>query len=232
MKRKSKLFNTMTVMTVLTAISIAPVFADTVDNQDNQKSEAKVEFMKDSTGPVGPVDPVDPTDPSNPGTGGTGSEGDFTIDYVPELDFGKIKIKGNDTKVYKKTINQKPYVQVSDRRLTGEGWALQAKISDFVHTNNKNKISGAKIKFQDGAVQKVNSESTPPTLVNPITIDGKSKTVMSASENSGLGTWLATWINTNSQAEENEKVELEIPVTDAIMGNYNAEITWTLIRQP
>lgn len=231
MKNFKKVCSFITMSAIIGSFTVAPIFANTVDGKDEQTSNAKVEFARDTTAPIGPVNPVDPTDPTKPGTGGTGSEGDFTIDYVPELDFGKIELKGSDSKITKKSISKKPYVQVSDRRLTGEGWQLQAKMSDFIHANGENTISGAKITMKNGEVKKVNSSSVAPTVASPVIIDKESKTVMSASKNSGLGTWLATWMSGDA-TNENENVELEIPTTDAIVGDYNAEITWTLIKQP
>lgn len=219
---------------VIFGLSVSPILADTNAEGDLQESKANVSFKKDTTAPITPVDPVDPVDPSQPGDGGgTGSKGDFTIDVVPTLDFGEIEVKTGDTVKNVYSTTQKPYVQVSDRRLTGEGWNLKAQLSDFTHTNGTNKISGASIKFQNGSVKKVNSNSDAPSLTDPVVIDSTSKTVMSAAVNTGLGTWIATWINGDGTlTSENQKVELEIPVSDVVVGDYSADITWTLSKQP
>lgn len=203
---------------------------------DKQQSNASVEFTApDSTKPVVPVDPTDPTkplEPINPDDGkGTESTGPLTIDYVPHFKFGKTEIDGSI-----KTLNstsKRPYIQVSDRRATGEGWTLSAEMGNFV--NGTHSIKDATLELKNGAVKTTDDSTTTgrPTTTNSITLtsDGSKQNIMNATKGQGMGTWLVSWLAGDSE-DLNENAVLKISTKDALVGTYESEINWTLSQQP
>ena len=61
--------------------------------------------------------------------------------------------------------------------------------------------------------------------------------VVTAQENTGLGTWLNRWFPTLGETgftgiEKNDNVTLEIPAGVATAGAHKATITWTLTDAP
>ena len=61
--------------------------------------------------------------------------------------------------------------------------------------------------------------------------------MVTAQENTGLGTWLNRWFptldeNRTFDMETNDNVTLEIPAGVATAGTHTATITWTLTDAP
>ncbi|PFJ18059.1 cell surface protein, partial [Bacillus cereus] len=134
-------------------------------NQANSKSY--INFIADdgSTNPIDPTNPDNPTppnpiDPEDPDNGGTGNSGELTIDYVSNIQFGTQKIVSGNTTYNAK--NKDPFVQVSDKRGTGEGWSLKASASEFKSDDGK-VLKGAVLSFKNGQVKSQSGNvSTPP----------------------------------------------------------------------
>ncbi|CAM3619692.1 WxL domain-containing protein [Erysipelothrix sp. HDW6B] len=209
------------------------VFADE-NNATTATSNVGVEFVAETpTEPVKPVDPTDPTKPLEPGDGGegTGNIGPLTIDYVPQISFGEQKLTRKVTTMNSTT--QKPFVQVTDVRGTGQGWNLQASLGEF--TNGTHVLPNAKLVLENGAVKTGDTlDKNAPVTSNKIELtsskDNNFVDIMNADTDHGMGTWITTWLAQDSKS--NDKVTLNLDTRDARVGNYNATITWNLIQTP
>lgn len=204
-----------------------PVFAATVSTVT---SDATVTFTP-GTDVTNPVDPDDPSKPLDPPGQGTGEAGPLSIDYVPNITFGSQTISGSQ-KVYNAS-ELKPFVQVTDIRGTGAGWNVIAKATAFSDGTNES-LKGSTITFSGGYALSSNTSATKPTPSNPVvlTTDNSEATVISAAENSGLGTWIDRWYPTETSATSNDNVTLTVPAGSATAKTHTSTITWTLADAP
>ncbi|MBC1307728.1 WxL domain-containing protein [Listeria booriae] len=204
--------------------------ASTFAHADTATSTGKIKFASDDSS-VTPLDPTnpdnptpaipDPSDPTNPGTGNTGA---LTIDFLSNIDFGDQKIS-NSTQTYK-ALNKNPYIQVTDKRGTGDGWVLTAVATNF--KDNAKVLKGAQMSFKNGQVRtKADNQSAAPTA-SDITLNSNAQTVFSAGENAGMGTWLDVYDGTDGA---NENVTLSVP-SGNLAGDYTSSITWSLENTP
>ncbi|TDM14935.1 WxL domain-containing protein [Macrococcus bovicus] len=206
-------------------------------------SQARVEFNL-------PENEVTPQSPDGSGQtnnsivsgdlekGGTGTitnqTGSLTLDYVTHLDFGVHTI---DTArhVYNTTTNQ-PYIQVSDRRGSGEGWNVTAELGRF-NDGKADTLPGAAINLSNGAAKSsaTTSQPIPEDNIELVSGQGAQPVVKAAAKTGeistaeGLGTWTVDWLSSNP---ENEKVTLTVPEGAASPGTHTATITWTLGATP
>ncbi|MEG0283655.1 MAG: WxL domain-containing protein [Erysipelotrichales bacterium] len=187
-------------------------------------SKALVSFTADDT----PTNPVDPTDPDNPGTGpGTGTAGPLSIDYVPELAFGSQKITGK-IETYS-TTNKTPYVQVTDKRGTGAGYSVSAKLSNFqVGADTTKILKDARLDFNNSEMATISSNgAAAPTAKDKFTLsaNGDAVEVLKAEKNQGMGTWIERWL---SSADANENIKLTVNTANALSEAYEGTIDWTI----
>ncbi|MCK8607399.1 WxL domain-containing protein [Apilactobacillus ozensis] len=233
--------------------------ADTIsDNNgnisDNYVSKAFISF-KGGTGTTEPVDPTNPghpapsdrdIDPGDPGNRGTGSKGPLTIDYAPNFNFGNNEISSY-TKSYNlndaiddKGVNTEhhPFVQVTDKRGTHEGWSLSAVASNFVSENGE-QLRGAQlsIKSLDGEAiggydnnpssEGYDASSVHAPTINPNTIvlSNNAQVLMNATSGTGAGTWLERFDPYNVQLRV-------IGNTAKANTSYTSNITWNLTSSP
>ncbi|WP_413518166.1 WxL domain-containing protein [Carnobacterium maltaromaticum] len=202
----------------INALAEAPV-----PSSEETKSNIILEASPAITPPLDPENPDEPggLDPNNPGTG---EEGVLTIDSVPTIQFGT-KIIETKGMVYK-SENEHPFIQISDRRGTGEGWGLKAKISSFQTTGEAIKtLKGAELTLQSPEVKTTSENvSKAPEVPESLTLNGTDKAIFTAKEGQGKGTWLDVY---SGIKDENEKISLAVPSGNEA-GSYQATITWTL----
>ena len=191
-------------------------------------------FIADEV-PTKPVDPTNPDnpnppspiDPEDPGNGGTGNAGALTLDHVSNIQFGTQKIMSGNTTYNAK--NKDPFVQVSDKRGTGEGWSLTAKASEF-KSDSGEVLRGAILSFKNGQVKSQTSNvSTPPTANDVVFDNTDSKVLMLAEVDAGRGTWLDVFSGTEG---DNSNVQLNVLAGSADAQNYTATMTWELSDAP
>lgn len=176
----------------------------------------------DPSDPDKPVDPSKPTDPTDDKNTGTGNVGPLTIDYVSNVHFGEQEIK--DSAYF--STNTNPYVQISDKRGSGEGWDLSAKISDF-KSDKDVVLKGAKLTLKNGQVKTATTNTaTAPTAPTSIDLGAADTTVMSAAKTAGQGTWVDVFGG-------KEDIALSVPSGNITAGIvYTADLTWTLSATP
>lgn len=160
-----------------------------------------------------PIDPIDPP---------TGQTGDLTIDAVSSFDFDTHKIEASK-QTYSAVIPSGKVLgaQVTDKRATGAGWALQASATEF--NDGTHTLKGAEFKLPAGTLKSSNANSTDaaPTT-SALTLNTTAANVMVAQKDTGLGTWAEDF---------GSNVQLVVPAGN-YAGAYTATVTWTLSDAP
>lgn len=200
------------------------------------ESNATVKFTPATTIPevVDPTDPTEPFEPTepNPTDPPTGNVGPLSLDYVSSIDFGVNEISA-ETEVYHAT-SMKPFIQITDRRGTGEGWNVTAQMTEFT-TNDilDASLPGAILTLSNGEALPALGTPVAPTSIQSVILSagGAATQVISAPIDTGLGTWINRWFPTESE-ELNDNVALSVPATSAMVGDHAATITWTLTDGP
>ncbi|WJP98495.1 WxL domain-containing protein [Macrococcus bovicus] len=190
-----------------------------------------------------PKDAVPVKDPTAPekdmerstdgGTVDNATSAGLSLDYVTNLNFGENKsIEGKDQTF--ETTTTEPFIQVSDRRGTGDGWNVTAKVDHFKQGETET-LDGAKIVLTQGVAKDAVGHPVEPDVnpdielmaggdAAPVVI-AKAKTDDKLASAAGLGTWIISWLKSNNAAS---KAELVVPANAASEGTHNADITWTL----
>lgn len=229
--------------TIIGALAVLGL-AQSVEAAD---SDAIIEFIPagDDT-PAPPVlDPTDPEEeydyesevPGDPQDEPTGETGPLTLDYVSSINFGENPIEGGNVTYESTTL--RPFIQVTDRRGTGEGWNVTAQAASFSteidENTRENTLPGSFITFNNGDVISPSTLETleAPVLQEPIELimGGEASEVVTAAPNTGLGSWITRWFPTN-ETGTNNNVTLEVPAGAATTGTHTATITWTLTSGP
>lgn len=228
--KKSILSTTLLSVLAIGGMSLT-VHAETTT--DSATSTAKITFEggdNSSNGPVNPDDPdnplVDP-DPNDPDNHGTGDKGPLSIDYVSNISFGTQEISQSKTVYVAK--NAKPYIQVTDKRGTSDGWTLTAAASKFV-TDDSSELKGAVLSFSNGTLKTSSDNVSGKPKASNFTFDNnEAQSVMTAKGLSGQGTWLDVF---EGEEGNNSNIQLTVPAGSAQAKEYSATITWTLTAGP
>ena len=234
MERVKKIIS-FTLATVIAFFGFTMVVgAEDVSNGD---SEAEIEFTP-GTGAPEVIDPTDPEEPYEPGPNDpedppTGETGPLTLDFVSSVDFGENEIVSN-AQIYESST-LRPFIQVTDRRGTGEGWSVTASASEFeatVDEETKETLPGSVITFANGEVVSTSTSEAPnPVEQVVLRTGGDAAEVVTASVDSGLGSWVNRWFP-SEEASTNDNVTLEVPAGAATAGQHTATIAWTLTDAP
>ncbi|MDZ5760708.1 WxL domain-containing protein [Carnobacterium maltaromaticum] len=143
--------------------------------------------------------------------------GSLTIESVPCLNFGPIKI-GATTKKNNQTISE---IEINDFRGTKEGWTLQVSKSDFITQDGK-KIN-SDISLINGVVLNIDQQKDGVSIYN-VVLNDSPQTIMQAQKNNGIRKWIGTF--------KKEDVFLDNISPDAQSGLYESTINWTLLNTP
>ncbi|TGE71039.1 WxL domain-containing protein [Weissella confusa] len=225
----------------------ASVYAAPVSTLD---STAQVTFIPNDQ-PSGPLDPnnpdptnpVKPVDPNNPNKPDNPNAGPLSLDFASSFNFGKNKITTTDETYYAEvqkftdgqgnTTTGPNYVQVTDNTGEDKGWVLSVTQQGDL-TDNKNSLDGAVITLHDANVKGIagTGATAPIVAANDIALEkGQKKLVMTATANSGQGTWL-TRFGSNKLADD-KAVSLFVPgkaVKHA--ATYSTTLNWSLEQVP
>jgi hypothetical protein len=177
------------------------------------------------------VDPENPGQVIEPAEPATGDTGPLTLDHVSSIEFGTQAISGMAAVYSARTL--RPFIQVTDRRGTGEGWRLTAEAGRF-RSGVDPTLPGAALEFMDGSAV-TGGTSAPPSVRETIRLvtGGEAVLIASAAPGSGLGTWSIPWLpDGGGEPARNDKVTLTVPGGAATQGGHSALITWTLVNAP
>jgi len=173
------------------------------------------------------VPPIE--EPSEPGTG---DKGPLSLDYISNLDFGKVKLSSGETitEVSGPTNTEGTMLtkglQVSDLRGTGAGWKVTIGLSTFAGTEDQTRVlKGAKITLPLGTLSTNNEDknNVPTSFAKTIEAGGDSAEIFTATKNQGMGTWFSKW--------DPKEVKLSVP-GGQYADKYVANLTWTLSDTP
>lgn len=216
--------------------------AVTAETVSEGSSEADIEFTPGDGAPE-VVDPTDPTDPYEPDEGDdgdptdppTGNTGPLTLDYVSSVAFGEHKVD-SETAVYQ-SETLRPFIQVTDRRGTAEGWSVTAQADSFEVDSEDEEVEetlpGAVLTFSNGEVVSTSTSDEPvPAAEVVLNTGGDAALVVNAEVDSGMGKWINRWFPSEDEAESNDNVTLEIPGGAATQGAHTATVAWTLSDAP
>lgn len=231
---KKKLLLSALTLSAASVLVTTPMLAA---QHQQAESKAKVNF----TAPEDVPEILDPEtlEPGTPEDGNvTGNKGPLSLDFVSNIDFGTHEISTAAAKY--ESVSERPYIQVSDRRGTGQGWSVSAQASHFTQ-DGTDTLEGAVISFLKGEATSPVQGVNPPLVNNNIVLNtgGDSASVVNAegrSDNAqigtaqGLGTWIVKWLK--GDGETNEKVTLDVPQGAASAGEHTSTITWTLYDGP
>lgn len=233
--------NVKNIVKKFTLVSLATLgivaSSHTVIAEEKLDSAASIEFTNPEVENVPPKDPENPANDLTDGDGSTNNKKPqslLSLDYVTNLDFDTHEV--NQAKGTYNTVTQKPFVQVSDRRQTGEGWDLRVQLGEFASGIGPATLVGSTINFKNARTQTPGPGTNAPTTSEvTLTAGGESAQIASAAAKTGslstaqgLGTWLIDWIKDG----ENDNVTLTVPANEASEGQHSATITWTLTSGP
>ncbi|CAM3280983.1 WxL domain-containing protein [Vagococcus fessus] len=249
--------NTMKLMTVVlistSVLGAATSFA--AGETSKATTEGKVQFTNEDNNEVEP--PVNPeTDPEGevvePGEepgGEQGTAGPLQINWVSNFDFDINKVsmvdKFYDAKLTNDKKTKKPlanFVQLTDKRGTGEGWSLSVtQKGEF--TSEKNILDGARIHLKNGNITSNLGEETFPSMDLKETpaegaeeISGQGTLVpdqklplMTATEKKGMGRYSLYFGKTTDGSAESS-VQLEVPGNIVKYADvaYTTALEWNL----
>lgn len=166
----------------------------------SQNTTAKVTLKGgDTSGSVSPQNPdgsgsAFPGDDLDPDNHGTGSTGDLTIDYASNLVFDENSYANGI--ITATATNHQAFVQVSDRRYTGDGWQLMLTPSVLVGQADSAKIDGSDASVELGVTKFLASGATVSQYPHVTTTSttrlplGEMAKVGQADYGTGLGTWI------------------------------------------
>ncbi|EPH87129.1 hypothetical protein D922_04397, partial [Enterococcus faecalis 06-MB-DW-09] len=198
---------------------------------------------------VDPLDPLDPEVEVNPENRPELPEdqGLLSIDFVSQFDFGKQPMSAKEKTYYAKPQRlldesgnvleneERPnYVQVSDRRSSTEriGWRLSVTQDKQFSDMNGNELTGAQIQFENQQLVSP-QDGNSPTLKQPEEvplIPGEKQVLLNAHEESGTGTWIYRFGDSDSA---NESVSLTVPSGAVSQASaYNTTFVWELNSVP
>ena len=232
---KNKLLLSSLTLGATSVLLASPIIAAVHQSND---SEAKVNF----TAPEDEPEILDPEtlEPQTPEDGTeTNNKGPLSLDFVSNIDFGSHEIPVVAEEY--EAVTEKPFIQVTDRRGTGQGWSVSAQASNF-EQNGQNTLNNSTITFSNGeSASPLDGIEAPVVQENiELTTGGESAPVVEAaargenesiSNAQGLGTWVIRWLKGEGN-DTNEKVKLSVPQGQASAGEHTSTITWTLYDGP
>lgn len=151
--------------------------------------------------------------------------GPLTLDFVSNFDFGANELVF-DKEEFKAT-NQKPFLQVTDRRDILSKWDVKVKLGKFADKNGNESLTGSILTINPGVVQtlkNVGDYSIPTTKGIVLKPGGDEETILTA-EKGTFSTWQVYW---KGNGETNDFIKIDIPVNEQTKGKHIATMEWTL----
>lgn len=195
------------------------------------ESTAKITFTTNEAPVIVDPDDRDPNNPYEPDKNGgntpTGNTGALTLDYAPNFDFGSNELLSNKAEF--KATDQKPFLQVTDRRVNRTRWDVTVKLSDFKDGGGKTSLVGSTLFIDAGTVQTlINVTGFPKPTTGNITLTpgnpGDAEKILTSADGT-FSTWQIYW---KGNGTDNNKIRLNVPVNVQVEGTHTATLDWTL----
>lgn len=226
-KKKLVKVNLLTFAVLVSSISCICINVHADEGTSN--ATVKVNPSSQQTDPHDPTDPnqmnVPPKDSIDVGNMGTGESGDLTMDYLPNLFFEDGHL--SDEKAEYSLVNTHPFIQVSDYRGSDKGWQISVQSSKLT-SKDGDEIRGANIHFNKAQIKTMDDNtSDAPTLNSTMVATNQTTTnLLTATKDTGRGTWLATFENKHA-------ITLEVPANEGKVNHtYKLTLTWLLADTP
>ncbi|WP_366533506.1 WxL domain-containing protein (plasmid) [Carnobacterium maltaromaticum] len=162
------------------------------------------------------------TDPEQPIGPPTGQSGPLSIDAVSIFNFGSVETGGKG--LAKTNPAEKLGIQVTDSRGMGAGWSVSVRISDFEESGS-GKILRANVSIPEGRISSNLGDMGRAPIAHPLTLNKSPQVIFSAGLDQGMGTF------TNEFESNGGHVEIDTN-PGALVGNYEATLTWTIQDAP
>lgn len=194
-------------------------------------STAKITFTTNKAPVIVNPDSPDPNNPYEPDKNGgntpTGNTGPLTLDYAPNFDFGSNELLSNKTEF--KATDQKPFLQVTDRRVNPTRWDVTVKLGDFKDGGGKTSLVGTTLSIDAGTVQTLTTiTGFPAPTTENITLTpgntGDAKRILTSTKGT-FSTWQIYW---KGNGTDNNYIKLNVPVNVQVQGTHTATLDWTL----
>lgn len=197
------------------------------------ESTAKITFTINGAPIV--VDPTNPI-PGNEYTPGAGENpifdkntGPLTLDYASNFNFGSHDSTDRTTSF--KSIDRKPFIQVTDRRSVKDIWKLSVKLGAFKNEDSSKKtLTNATLNIKQGTVQTlVGLVDKVAPIYNEVTLDagGDAETILTSVADT-VSTWQVYWDKDLGDTPSNSKIVLDVPLHAQVQGTHTATLEWTL----
>ena len=217
---------------LLVALVLFSTFAITAiaESEISENTDASITFVATDESAT---DPVNPDNPNETGTEtGTGMNGKLTLDYVPCFSFGSQNV-GTGVETFTAT-NLKPFIQITDKRGTGDGWKIQVKLTDF--SGDKGTFKAVLSLANGESLSTTNNKSTAPSVATPVTVtsgEGEVNVAIATTETkTGMGTWIVRWYPTETENTVNDSVTLTMDTSSILIGDYTATLDWIFTDAP
>lgn len=222
---------------VVTALCIGSLNAQASPTQGSTRAFVEFEDLQ-------PPEILNPNNPDQVLTPPPGSEdgdvntatGELTLDFVPNLYFGKNEISGNTDGRYKATSTTNtpgPFIQVTDRRIDPGQWTVSVKAEQF-KLDTANTLPQAYITFEKGTIRSRAAQQSDTTIEGPflrfnesdgitkVMTDNEYVSLLSAKKGQAPFTWLVHWLDSGAG------VYLHVPAATMQVGKHTSVLTWTL----
>lgn len=187
----------------------------------SQKTDPNARVEVVDSGITSPVDPENPPTDVDPNQPTKNPKGSLRLDFVSDLDFGRVKI-GQQRKVNAKaqffkngTEPRGSYIQLTDVRSESTGWTLMMEQKNQFVTASGQELSGAILSFDNAwanASHKTEDITPQVTRETLSLVPGESVIVAQAEKNKGWGVWTIEF--GASQKNKNGQKETLYPLID------------------
>ncbi|GKQ43206.1 hypothetical protein RD055328_11290 [Companilactobacillus sp. RD055328] len=155
------------------------------------------------------------------------TENSLEIVNVPSLNFGT---HTSGDKTLAKDTSDKPHIHIKDSTGTYNGWDLTVKTEGFYNQDKLNK--NFRLFFNKPSIVPTENNAAidaPVFSSEQVEVGTTPTQILKASENKGIGHWLANFYDDNMF--KSEGIQLQIP-TSAYQGHYQANLVWELNAGP
>lgn len=167
------------------------VIADSISNHGTVNVE--------DSGITVPIDPEDPNKPVDPNKPTKPPKGSLRIDFVSDLDFGRVKIDDKNRQFNAKaqlfkddTEARGQYIQITDVRSESTGWTLMMEQNNQFVSDDGDELTGSLLSYDNAwaNASHMTDEIKPDVTRETLSlIPGESVIVAQAERKKGWGVW-------------------------------------------
>lgn len=179
------------------ALSTFAFTTGTLASTDKAPSSGEVKV--EDSGVTKPVDPENPEKPVDPNKPTKPPKGSLRIDFVSDLDFGRVKIDDKNRQFNAKaqlfkddTEARGQYIQITDVRSESTGWTLMMEQKNQFVTDDGDELIGSVLSYDNAwaNASHMTDEIKPDVTRETLSlVPNESVIVAQAERNKGWGVW-------------------------------------------